>query len=350
MLQQDRIMRKLWLNNELIDRLAMLQQTETGHTGMNQVAIEKDWWVTVTLKALFQTDCQESLIFKGGTSLSKGFSIIERFSEDIDLAISHSFFGIEKTSKNQRDKLRKMARKYIHKTLSTQLDAKLKDMGVTGYSIENVTQVQDKNGDWHPIDSDKDPTVILLHYSSCLENTINYIPPRVKIEISCLSMDEPTEVREIRSLIGESFEGEDTDAESHIKTVVPTRTFLEKLFLLAEEFQKEKSRSVRMSRHLYDLEKLMDTVYGREALADRSLYDDIVGHRRAYYALKYVNYDLHNPATINFMIPEHAIEEWKADYEDMRRFFIYGQSLEFDELKQRIEELQKRVRKIRCIK
>lgn len=88
-------MGKLWLNNELVDRLAMLQQTEATHPGINQVAIEKDWWVTVTLKALFQTDCREWLIFKGGTSLSKGFNIIERFSEDIDLAISHSFFGIE---------------------------------------------------------------------------------------------------------------------------------------------------------------------------------------------------------------------------------------------------------------
>lgn len=87
-------MRKLWLNNELVDRLAMLQQTETTHPGINQVTIEKDWWVTVTLKALFQTDCREWLIFKGGTSLSKGFNIIERFSEDIDLAISHSFFGM----------------------------------------------------------------------------------------------------------------------------------------------------------------------------------------------------------------------------------------------------------------
>ena len=86
-------MGKLWLNNEIVDRLAMLQQTEAGHPGVNQVAIEKDWWVTVTLKALFQTDCRDSLIFKGGTSLSKGFNIIERFSEDIDLAISHSFFG-----------------------------------------------------------------------------------------------------------------------------------------------------------------------------------------------------------------------------------------------------------------
>lgn len=339
-------MGKLWLNNELADRLAMLQQTETAHPGINQVAIEKDWWVTVTLKALFQTDCRESLIFKGGTSLSKGFNIIERFSEDIDLAISHSFFGIEKTNKSQRDKLKKLARRYVQETLSAQLDAQLKGIGISGYTIENVTQVQDKSGEWKPIDSDKDPTVILLHYPSIVEDTISYIPPRVKIEISCLSMDEPTEERDIHSLIGDTFEEEDTDANCKIRTVVPTRTFLEKLFLLAEEFQKDKPRSVRMSRHLYDLEKLMDTEYGREALADRTLYDAIVEHRRAYYALKYVNYDLHTPSTINFMIPEHAIESWKADYADMRRFFIYGQSLEFDALMQKMSELQERVRAI----
>lgn len=150
----------LWLNNELVDRLAMLQQTEIKHPGINQVAIEKDWWVTVILKALFKTDCRDSLIFKGGTSLSKGFNIIERFSEDIDLAISHSFFGIKKTSKSQREKLRKMSRTYIHEALSAQLDPLLKEMGISEYSIENVTQTQDKNGEWRSIDSDKDPTVI----------------------------------------------------------------------------------------------------------------------------------------------------------------------------------------------
>ncbi|MBQ5831066.1 MAG: nucleotidyl transferase AbiEii/AbiGii toxin family protein [Alistipes sp.] len=337
-------MGKLWLNNEIVDRLAMLQQTEVGHPGVNQVAIEKDWWVTVTLKALFQTDCRDSLIFKGGTSLSKGFNIIERFSEDIDLAISHSFFGIEKTGKSQREKLRKMSRAYIHETLSAQLDTNLKEMGVSGYTIENVSQVQDKDGEWRPIDSDKDPTVILLHYPSILEDTINYIPPRVKIEISCLSMDEPTKLRPIRSLIGESFDGEDTDADSLVRTVVPTRTVLEKLFLLAEEFQKEKPRSVRMSRHLYDLAKLMDTEFGEEALSNRELYDAIVEHRKAYYALKYVNYDLHAPSTINFTIPESVIGAWQDDYADMRRFFIYGESLEFEALMYRIEELQKRVR------
>lgn len=276
--------------------------------------------------------------------MSKGFNIIERFSKDIDLAISHSFFGIEKTGKNQREKLRQMARAYIHETLSSQLDARLKEMGVYGYTIENVSHIKDKNGELRPIDSDKDPTVILLHYPSIIEDTINYIPPRVKIEISCLSMDEPTELRQIRSLIGNSFAGEDTDADSLVRTVLPTRTFLEKLFLLAEEFQKEKPRSVRMSRHLYDLEKLMNTEYGKEALSNRKLYDAIVEHRKAYYALKYVNYDLHSPSTINFTIPESAMEAWQDDYADMRRFFIYGESLEFGELMQRMRELQERVR------
>lgn len=337
-------MGNLWLDNKAVDRLAMLQQTEMGHPGINRVAIEKDWWVTATLKALFQTDCHKALIFKGGTSLSKGFNIIERFSEDIDLAIGHSFFGIAKTSKNQRDKLRKKAREYIHEILSSQLDAQLKDMGITGYRIENITQVQDKNNEWKAIDSDKDPTVILLHYPSMVENPISYIPPRVKIEISCLSMDEPTEERQIRSLIGETFEDEDSDVNSNIRTVVPTRTFLEKIFLLAEEFQKEKPRNVRMSRHLYDLEKIMDKEFGLEALTNRSLYDGIIEHRRAYHALKYVNYDLHHPATINFMIPEKDMKAWKADYTEMRRYFIYGQSLEFDALLKRIEELKERVR------
>ena len=339
-------MDKIWLNNSTVDRLAMLQQTEAALRGINQVAIEKDWWVTITLKALFQTDCHKSLIFKGGTSLSKGYGIIERFSEDIDLAISHSFFGIEKTSKSQRDKLRKTTRKYIHETLSSQLDTQLKAMGVSGFSIENVTHFKDKNGELQPIDSDKDPTVILVNYTSIVEETISYIPPRVKIEISGLSMDEPTEIREITSMIGTTFEGEDTGTVCTARIVKPTRTFLEKIFLLSEEFQKDNPRSMRMSRHLYDLERLMDTKYGQDALSDIALYNAIVEHRKTYFALKYVDYDLLTPDTINFLIPNQYTEAWRTDYEAMRRYFIYGQSLDFDTLTSRMKDLQGRVRNI----
>ena len=334
---------KLWLNNTIEDRLYMLQKAAKDHPGINQLAIEKDWWVMVTLKALFRTTCADSLIFKGGTSLSKGFQIIERFSEDIDLAISHSFFGIDKTSKSQREKLRKMARVFVHDTLSSELDARLQELGVSGYRVENVTHQLDKDGNLKAIDSDKDPTVILLHYDSVVEGSVDYIPPRVKIEISCLSMDEPTEVREIQSYIADSFKEEDETLAS-IRTCLPARTFLEKIFLLAEEFQKDKPRHVRMSRHLYDLERLMDSEYGRKALADRGLYDAIVEHRRTYYALKYVDYDKHDPRAISFVPPASVQELWAADYADMKRYFIYGDSLSFEQLIERVEELQERVR------
>lgn len=337
-------MEKLWAKNKLVDREAMLQQTEIAHRGIHQVAIEKDWWVTITLKALFQTACSEALIFKGGTSLSKGFNLTERFSEDIDLAISRSLFGIENSNKSQREKLRKKARAYIHEELSAQLDAQLKSFGLSGYRIENVTHWQNKSGAMQPIDSDKDPTVILLHYPSVMGNVISYIPPRVKIEISCLSMDEPTEEREVRSMISEAVEDDDQDAVCYIKTVRPTRTFLEKIFLLSEEFQKKNPRSVRMSRHLYDLEKLMDTPYGREALSDNALYHDIIAHREAYYNLKYVNYQHHSRETINFMIPEYVRTAWQADYNELQRYFIYGRSLDFEALLLRMQELQDRVR------
>ena len=85
----------LWLNHTIDERIAMLQRAEEKFR-INQVAIEKDWWVTVVLNALFKCSCADQLIFKGGTSLSKGWNLIERFSEEIDLSVNHEFFGIEK--------------------------------------------------------------------------------------------------------------------------------------------------------------------------------------------------------------------------------------------------------------
>ena len=90
------------------DRQRIIIENILLKTGYSTHAIEKDWWVTMVLKALFKTSCANYLVFKGGTSLSKCWNLIERFSEDIDVAISRVFFGITRiTSKNQRDKLRK---------------------------------------------------------------------------------------------------------------------------------------------------------------------------------------------------------------------------------------------------
>lgn len=334
-----------WIKHTKAERVALLQRAEEKFK-INQLALEKDCWVTMVLKALFKCSCSENLIFKGGTSLSKGWNLIERFSEDIDLSVNHTFFGIEKTTKNQREKLRKKARRYILDVISSELNANLKSMGIKGYRIENVVETVDDNGNVTTEASDKDPSVILVHYDSILKTTNEYIPPRVKIEISCLSMNEPTEERWISSYVEQTIPGEDDTASATIRTVVPTRTFLEKAFLLCEEFQKKVPRHIRMSRHLYDLERLMDTEFGKQALEDKDLYQRIVKHRSVYYSVGYVDYNKLMPNVIDFIPREELISDWKSDYSEMSDHFIYGDKLSFEELIGRMKELQERFRKM----
>lgn len=335
----------LWIKHSLRERMTMLQRAEE-QLGMSLSALEKDWWVTVVLKALSECSCKSNLIFKGGTSLSKGWGLIARFSEDIDLSIGHDFFSIEKTNKSQLEKLRKKARRYITDVVAREIEEGLKTMGIKGFEVEPVTQWTDQAGNTHTIDSDKDPTVILVHYNSIYENNIDYIPPRVKVEVSCLSMNEPTELRNIRSFVEQTFPGEDDDATTTMNTVLPTRTFLEKAFLLCEEFQKQKPRHVRMSRHLYDLEQMMDTPFGQAAIADKKLYERIVEHRKTYYNLRYVDYSMLRPSSISFIPPMEIQANWKHDYEEMTSHFIYGSAPSFEHLMARIVELQRRFREM----
>lgn len=172
-------------------------------------------------------------------------------------------------------RLRKASRDYIHGVRSNELEKKLKEYGVHNFAVKNITETLTKIGT-KPIEHDSDPTVIDVFYSSLFPEYSGDIAPCVKIEISCLSMDEPYEDKLNTSLINQKFEDTDTDSGDVIRTVKPSRTFLEKCFLLNEEFQRRDPRSRRMSRHLYDIEKIMDTDYGKDALNDLSLYKSIV--------------------------------------------------------------------------
>ena len=157
-------------------------------------------------------------------------------------------------------------------------------------------------------------------------------------------MNEPTENRLISSYVEQTFPGEDDAASATIRTVSPVRTFLEKAFLLCEEFQRPVPRHVRMSRHLYDLERLMDTEFGRQALQDNSLYERIVKHRSVYYAVGRVDYSKLMPGEIDFVPRPEIMQDWKADYKDMCDHFIYGSTLSFEKLLERIKDLQDRFR------
>ena len=342
----------IWKNLTASERLAAIQTTAAGKN-IEDRAVEKDWWVTAVLKALFNTSCRDYPLFKGGTSISKGWPIIERFSEDIDLSLGRQYFldvlGLQCAAagnNTQLKNLRKASRKFIHGTLSQELGQQLTEMGLTGFTVSNQTTVPTAEGP-KPIDADSDPTVIQVAYDSIFPAYEGDILPSVKIEISCLSMSEPFEEKPITTLIHDRFPELDQELSTVIRTVTPARTFLEKAFLLNEEFQKEQPRFRRMSRHLYDLEKLMDTDYGKAALQDVNLYRAIVEHRRKFYHLGYVNYDLDYPASINFVPEGETLDAYRRDYNDnMVNGYIYGEAMAFDALIERIKLLQQRFRAI----
>ena len=153
----------------------------------------------------------------------------------------------------------------------------------------------------------------------------------------------------MRSMIAEIYpKAAFADYFIEIPTVVPQRTFLEKAFLLHEEFQKptENIRIDRMSRHLYDLEKLMNTDFAEKALADTDLYLAIVNHRKRLTAIKGVDYSTHSPDKISFIPPDAIVEKWKNDYEKMLGNMTYGETLPFDKLLEKIKLLNEKFREI----
>lgn len=332
-------MNTAWLKIPKERRIEILNQA-SNISGLPAIAIEKDWWVTLGLKASFDLNYSLSLVFKGGTSLSKVWNLIERFSEDIDLAIDRKFFGFEgNISKSQIKNLRKISCEFISIKLLEDLTNKFTEWKAIDECKLNAQPV---------IDSDKDPQVIEIHYNSVFDKS-DYLPQRVLIEVSSRSLIEPSESKEINSIISVAFPTQAFATEAFsISTVLPQRTFLEKIFLLHEEFSQDSSkiRIDRLSRHLYDLEKLMDTEHGKTALSDTELYKGIVTHREKFNPLRGLDYSNHVPGKIKIIPPEMVIKEWEKDYQAMTQNMIYGDTLNFDNLIKRIQKLQERVNSI----
>lgn len=335
-----------WQQYSLAERIQLLDIASAAKA-LPRLVVEKDWWVVITLKALSMTRYSSLMSFKGGTSLSKGWNLIYRMSEDIDIAIRrYERFAISSASKNQLAKVRRAVRHYVVRELPEELTAALSELGATDFDVVPETEVI-RNGCPVELRADTHPSVIYVNYMSIVPERSEYVLSRVKIEISCLSMDEPVEKKTVRSFISESVKDSE-DLRVDFSTVVPTRTFLEKIFLLHEEFLRRKPRSLRMSRHLYDLERLMDTKYGCVALNNSTLYNEIIRHRSVFNNIEEVDYSSHSPERIDFIPPERLMSDWRKDYNSLVEHFLYSneEHLSFDQLMVRMRVLLDRVRKI----
>jgi predicted nucleotidyltransferase component of viral defense system len=306
-----------WLSlPESTKRNAFIQIAE--ETGMSAFAVEKDWWVSRTLEIIFQMDIAKHLVFKGGTSLSKAWNLINRFSEDIDLAIDMDFFmtPTKNWSKGERTKLRKTAGEYSTSIFFVELEAEFLKRGFENLHFTIVETSE----------SDRDPRVLEIQYPNLIEQQTDYMLPRIQIEVSCRSLREPFSIQKFGSLVDEVyFEREFAQSFFQVPTVNPERTFLEKIFLLHEEFKRpeEKMRVDRLSRHLYDVYHLIKAGIADRAINDKELYETIVSHRYLFSKIGGVDYNSHNPATLNPIHPNKVQKDWESDYAKMKEEMIY---------------------------
>ena len=249
--------------------------------GLDPVSIEKDFWVCWVLREVFvlpQTG--PHLTFKGGTSLSKGWKLIERFSEDLDIVIGRDFlgFGGEKSpetapSKKQREarleQLRDACRHYVQQALTAELKAQFgrRLPPEIKWTLESDP-------------SDPDQQSLLFSYPEAHFSHGSYLSPGVKLEFGARSDVEPHAIPDLQPYLAEALPGQFANPRFPVRTVAPERTFWEKAMLLHEEgFSSAPEPRPRMARHYYDLWCLIRAGVAAKAVAMPGLFEGVAQHR-----------------------------------------------------------------------
>lgn len=320
-----------------IQQRTVITQTAV-QLGLPEQAVEKDLWVSTILQLVFALPFAEKLVFKGGTSLSKSFGLIQRFSEDIDLVVDRSLFDLHgDLTKKQIKRLRKESSLFVRDGFANQLKIAIKSVGLEAYC--SVVPENDGEGD----NTYPEPRKIEIYYNSLFPLT-GYLQPKILLEVGARSLFEPTVETSIESLISNRFPQIDTSVVSgqSITTAAPQKTFLEKAVLLHELFTTGRGTNAeRKSRHLYDLEKMMDMPFAQQAITDNLLWETISHHREVFTSLSGVDYTPDIRDRIILCPPDEIKAVWERDYSEMQQSMIYGNSLSFDVLMERIHLLER---------
>ena len=306
-------------------------------------AIEKDIWVSTILQIIFSLPVAEHLIFKGGTSLSKAWGLISRFSEDIDLAVGRALFELEgDLTKKGIKKLRKRSSVFVRDELFIMLQDALMQYGLADKCT--LTVEPDGEGD----NTYPEPRKIFIAYESAYDEQLDYLRPIVMLEVGARSLVEPYEQVQVHSIVEDIFPSISTTlVNSNISTAIPAKTMVEKMFLLHELFSVpgHGTRAERKSRHLYDLYQMMHQDFAQEAITNDALWESIRHHREVFTSVQGVDYSGDVRQRICLLPREDIVAIWQSDYETMRSSMIHGSAPTWDELIEQITILQNKTRK-----
>lgn len=310
--------------------------------GWTPLSVEKDYWVYYALRHLFDMpELAGHVTFKGGTSLSKAWGLIDRFSEDIDLTIGRDLLGFtgemapehaQTTSKQSKllKALRLAAGEYVRTTVFPALRTRIEgELGNQTWTLSLDTE-------------DPDQQTILFEYPTLFEYTVSsYIRPRVKIEFGARADPWPASVRPIKPIVGELFPLLEIPPVD-VQVLAAERTFWEKAMLLHEERFRptEKVRGARMARHYYDIYCLIQTGVAEVAARDMALFTQVAEHRRVFFQQRWVDYTTLQPTTLEMMPTVDQYKAWHQDYLDMQPEMFSEAPPNFDVIMSDISQFQ----------
>ena len=305
--------------------------------------MEKDFWVCWILRRVFRlTDFEDHLTFKGGTSLSKVYHAIERFSEDIDLSIERVFLGFggdkepEKgmTGKEQQRRILAL-RDACQQAITTRLHPQL-NMAIA----EQLGEV----GDWQlTLDTDdRDGQSILFHFPRAVIDRVSpYFAQSVKVEFGARSDHFPVETATVRPYLGDAIPDACGDCDVTLRVLAGERTFWEKATILHALFHQSMSKPIpnRQSRHFYDLFQLANHHIGRNALQRLDLLARVAKHKSVFFKLASANYREAKPGTLKLVPSTERIQELTADYASMQPMF-FSDPPTFETIVARLRQLE----------
>ncbi len=303
------------------------------------VVLEKDVWVCWVLQALFTMPGRLPMAFKGGTSLSKVFGAIARFSEDVDITLDYR--GLD----GSFDPFAEGVSKTRLKKFSDDLKSFVRDhaFDVVAPHIQKTLVAEfDSNADAFRLELSENGEQMRLHYPSVLEKPGDYVGNSVLIEFGGRNITEPNTEHNVEPDIAAHVTGL-AFPRSTVSVLSPARTFWEKATLMHVECQRNEFRASaeRLSRHWYDLAMLADRAHGQTAIEDRALLADVVKHKKVFYNASYANYDACLVGRLR-LIPEDAVlAALRDDFDRMigAGMFI-GEPPTFDTIVDRLRALE----------
>ena len=252
--------------------------------GLPDAIIEKDFWVCWTLQQLFSIDALAGrLLFKGGTSLSKIFHAINRFSEDIDLAVDYVALGFSGEKDPRREDISKTKRSSILAEMMAACEGYISDEFLTAFRAR-CEEILGAPETWSLGLSLGDPNTVEFRYPAASTKSLEYLRPQVVLELGTHAEFVPHDRFTIRSFVAEEFPNLVAEGDAAVVALLAKRTFWEKATILHAQYHRPPDSliPVRYSRHYYDVAMMADGPIRADALRDMDLLAQVVRHKETF--------------------------------------------------------------------